>query len=350
MKSVLVTGAGGFLGTALCLHLRRHYPDVRVVGLIRERNYKTQQSLLDTCSVVYGDVRDPDAVRYSLSQYEVDTIFHLAAVTVLGKAHIDPVTCFSVNVMGLLNVLAQAERMRGRVKKVVISVSDKCYGTYERLPYVETMPVQASADTYSTSKACQDLIAQYFPRVYDLDVSHIRAGNIYGPGDMNLSRLIPGTILRCLHGEAPVVYKGVGQYRREWLYVDDVVLAFLAVAERGNPGEAYNVGGSEPVTVLDTVEHIRRLTGCDLPVIIRETDFIEIKEQWLDASKLGRLGWRLSTTLDEGLSRAVEWYRWNQRFLSLEIAATKLRGDDGTEAGRARAEDPKIAEETPTKT
>ncbi len=217
-------------------------------------------------------------------------------------------SCFQINMMGTVNVLEAVRQCR--VKKVVVASSDKAYGTYEDLPYVETMAVQASPDPYSTSKACTDLIAQsYSLEELNLNVSIIRAGNIYGPGDLNMSRLIPRSILRSFDGNPPQIYSGVGQFKREFMYVDDVVDAYMLVAERGLPGHAYNVGGSGYQTIIDTVEKIVDLTDCPIRPEIVEKDFAEIKEQYLDPTKLETMGWRCKHKIDEGLVKTVDWYR-----------------------------------------
>jgi len=197
MKNVLVTGANGFLGAALCARLLTM--NKTVVGLIRDRNYKSRRDIIDNISVVYGDLRDYDVVRYAVSKYEIDTIFHLGAITILKMATYDPKTCYQVNIMGTINVL-EAARECGHVTKVVVASSDKAYGNHEELPYREDMALLPS-DPYSTSKSCTDLIAQSYAHTYDLDTSVIRAGNIFGPGDLNKSRLIPGSILRVINGE-----------------------------------------------------------------------------------------------------------------------------------------------------
>jgi CDP-glucose 4,6-dehydratase len=310
MESVLVTGANGFLGAALSERLTNM--GCRVVGLVRDRNYKSRRSILDKISVVHGDLRDFDTVRYAMSHYEIDTVFHLAAVTILRKSVVDPLTCYQTNVMGTVNVL-EAARQVG-IKKVVKASSDKAYGTYEELPYVETMAVQASADAYSTSKACSDLVAQQYAKGYGLDLSIVRAGNIYGPGDLNLSRLIPKSILRCFDGKQPTLYKGVAQYKREFMYIDDVVDAYILLAERGLLGEAYNVGGSGFQSILKTVNKIIKLTGANVKPKIIEKDFIEIKEQYLDSTKIEDLGWTCKFDINSGLHETVEWYKeWQSK-------------------------------------
>jgi len=306
MKSVFITGFNGFVGTALARRLL-DMGGIRVVGLVKDRNYKTVPEVHDRCSIVFGDLRDCSVLRYAMSNYEIDTVFHLGAVTILRKSVVDPMTCWETNVMGTVNVL-EAARQVG-VKKVVVASSDKAYGTYEELPYVETMAVQASPDAYSTSKACTDLVAETYASGHSLDVSIVRAGNIYGPGDLNLSRLIPRSILLCLDNEPPQIYKGVGQYKREFMFIEDIVDAYLTVGERGAPGHAYNVGGAGFLSIIDTVSKIVDLTGCKVRPKIVNKDFVEIKEQYLDASKIEALGWKCRYSLDSGLEKAVEWYR-----------------------------------------
>ncbi len=305
MSNVLVTGANGFLGAALCEKLLTM--NKTVVGLIRDRNYKSRRDILDNISVVYGDLRDYDIVRYAVSKYEIDTIFHLGAITILKMATYDPKTCYQVNVMGSINVL-EAARECGHVTKVVVASSDKAYGSHDDLPYVEDMALLAS-DPYSTSKACEDLIAQSYAHTYDLDVSILRSGNIFGPGDLNKSRIIPGSILRILDHERPVIYSGVGNYKREFMFIDDVINGYLTVQDRGLPGEAYNIGGSGFQNIFDTVDIVIKEMETDIRPHIIKKDFIEIKEQYLDPSKLKALGWDCNYDIQEGIRATIPWYR-----------------------------------------
>ncbi len=305
MNNILVTGANGFVGSALCRRLLG-MGGKRVVGLVKDRNFKSRQDILDGISVVYGDLCDYDTVRYAMSHYEIDTVFHLGAVTILRQSVVDPMTCYQTNIMGTINVL-EAARQVG-VEKVVVMSSDKCYGTYEELPYVETMAVQASPDAYSTSKACVDLVSRCYAQGYGVDVSVVRSGNIYGPGDLNMSRLVPRSIIKCLDNDPPQIYKGVGKYKREFVYIDDVVDAFLVIREKGLSGEAYNVGETGFLSIVEVVDKVVKLTGCTKTPEVVEKDFVEIKEQWLDASKLKALGWEPTHGIDRGLEKSVEWY------------------------------------------
>ena len=305
MRNVLVTGANGFVGSAICDRLLKM--DKTVVGLIRDRNYKSRRDILDNISVVYGDIRDYDIVRYAVSKYEIDTIFHVGAITILKMATVDPMTCFQTNVMGTVNVL-EAARECGHVSKVVVASSDKAYGNHEVLPYKEDFALLAS-DPYSTSKSCTDLLAQSYAYTYGLNTSIVRSGNIFGPGDLNKSRIIPVSIHRVLDGERPVIYQGVGSYKREFMYIDDVVDAYMFVQDRGLQGEAYNVGGAGFLNIFDTVNIIIEEMGVDIQPQILEKDFIEIKEQYLDPSKLQALGWDCRYKIREGIRAAIPWYK-----------------------------------------
>jgi CDP-glucose 4,6-dehydratase len=305
MKNVLVTGANGFVGAALCERLLKM--NKTVVGLIRDRNYKSRRDILDNISVVYGDLRDYDVVRYAVSKYEIDTIFHLGAITILKMATYDPKTCLQVNIMGTANVL-EAARECGHVSKIVVASSDKAYGNHDILPYKEDFSLLAS-DPYSTSKSCTDLLSQSYAYTYDLNTSILRSGNIFGPGDLNKSRIIPGSILRILDGERPVIYSGVGAFKREFMYIDDVINGYLAVQDRGLSGEAYNIGGSGYQNIFDTVRMVIEEMGVKIEPQILERDFIEIKEQYLDPSKLESLGWRCQHRIREGIGAAIPWYK-----------------------------------------
>ena len=305
MENILITGVNGFIGSALAARLLSQ--GKRIVGLVRDRNYKSRRDILDRISVAYGDLSDINAVRYAVTKYEVDTIFHLGAIAVLRMGIIDPVTCWETNIMGTVNVL-EAARAAKHVRKVVVASSDKAYGTHTNLPYVEDMALLPS-DPYGTSKACTDLIARSYADTYGMDISVVRSGNVFGPGDLNRSRLIPGSILKLLEGKPPVIYKLVGAYRREFMFIEDVIDAYIKIADFGLPGEPYNIGGSGFQTIIKTIEMIIEEMGVNLVPEIVEKEFVEIKEQYLDASKLMRLGWSCRYPIRDGIREAVAWYR-----------------------------------------
>lgn len=306
-KRVAVIGGGGFKGSRLALRLCDM--GVRVICLVKEKNYKTQPEILARTSVVIGDVRDYDCVRYLFSRYEVDLVFHLAAITILQQAQQDPMTAISINVMGTANVLQAARACK--VRKVVYVSSDKSYGHHEQLPYLETHPFHVD-DIYSTSKAAADLLSRSFQHNYpEMDISITRAGNTIGEADLNMSRIVPRTTLRCLSGLPPIIHIGSENNKREYLYVDDVISAYLLVAEKGGKGEAYNVGGTDALTTVQMAKLISDETGYyGEPKFLKRT-FVEVKNQSLCADKLKSLGWSPKFTLKEGLKRTVAWYRDN---------------------------------------
>ena len=304
MQSVFITGLGGFIGTALAERLLSQ--KIRVAGIAKERNYKFRHDILERCSIVYGDLADYDLVRDAVARYEVDTIFHIGAIAVLRVATLDPLGCFSSNITGTANILEAARQCK--VPRVLFFSTDKAYGTQPILPYTEDMPVKASSDPYSTSKACADLIAQSYYLSYGTNVSITRSGNIYGPGDFNLSRLIPGNIVKGLKNISMRTYTGVASDKREYMFIDDVLDAVLTVVESGGPGEIYNIGGSGWARVDDVLGQIAELTGSTVRVLQEQRDFIEIKEQYLDPAKLNRLGWKCKHNLREGLIKTIPWY------------------------------------------
>lgn len=320
MSNVLITGIQGFVGSNLALdQLSRGN---HVVGILRDENHKGREDILSKCSIVKGSIEDISVVEHAVSYYEVDVVFHLAANSIVKIGVRDPVGTYMSNVMGTVNVLDVVRRMAPDAKTVVAS-SDKSYGSHDKMPYVEDMKL-IPEDPYSTSKACTDMIAQSFNKTYGIDVNVVRCSNIYGPGDMNLSRLIPNSILRILRGEKPVLYSGVADYRRELIYVEDVCKAYALLVENGVPGEIYNIGINKFHTIADVVGAITSLMGSDGYDLISK-DFPEIPHQWMDGTKLHNLGWSHTVDLEEGLKRTIEWYR--EKHKELEEVSSWARGE-----------------------
>jgi len=302
-KNVLITGINGFVGSGLAIdQLARGN---RVVGIVRDDNHKTRADVLSRCSITRGDIRDQRMVDDVMSKYDIDTVFHLAANSIVQHGVKDPVNNYEVNIMGTVKVLDSVRRVNPKAK-VVVASSDKAYGDHDVMPYVEDMKLNPGCP-YSTSKSCTDMISQSFAMTYGLNVNTVRCSNIYGPGDMNLTRLIPNSILRCLRGDKPMIYSGVADYRREFIYIDDVCNAYNLVATEGLPGEIYNIGINSFNTIGDAVAKISEIMGAD-GVEVVEKSFPEIAFQWMDGSKLAALGWEAHISFDEGLRRSAEWY------------------------------------------
>jgi CDP-glucose 4,6-dehydratase len=286
------------------------------VAVIR-RDRQPRSALLITglessLDVVDGDICAPGLVERVLADYEVDTVFDLAAQTIVPTANRSPVSTFDTNIRGTWTLLEACRRVG--VARVVVAASDKAYGPHSELPYREEMALQPIYP-YDVSKAATDLIARCYWHTWGLPVAVTRFANIYGGGDVNASRLVPEAVAAALEGRAPVV-RSDGSPERDFLYVEDAVAAYLAISDalgRGEGrGEAFNAGGGRPRRVLDVVRLICTLAGTELEPDIRGagTPAGEIDRQWVDATKLRDLtGWEPEVELEEGLRRTIEWYR-----------------------------------------
>ena len=306
-RNVLITGISGFIGCALARKLKEL--GINVVGLVREWNH-VPWPVLDECTIINGDVCHYDTIRETMSFYEIDTVFHFAAFAIVRVAARDPMSTYRVNVMGTVNVL-EAARALNKCKSIIVASSDKAYGDHIILPYTESTDLKPR-NTYDTSKACMDMIARSYAHNYDMPVSVTRCSNVYGPGDMNLSRIIPNTIKRVLGGDPPLVFQDVSDMEREFIYIDDVVDAYLRLADNPTRGEAFNIGGTGPTKIYDLVGKISGIVGLDEMIHISKRDniFKEIKRQYIDAGKLKAwTGWESTTGLHEGLEKTVEWYK-----------------------------------------
>ena len=313
-RSVFVTGATGLLGGHLVSRLVSL--GASVVCVVRDWVPNCQlirTGLIDKVAVVRGDVRRQVFLERALGEFEVETVFHLAAQTIVGIAGRNPVSTFQTNIGGTWALL-EAARRSPKVGQVVLASSDKAYGDQEQLPYGEDTPLQGRWP-YDVSKSCADLIARCYAMTYRLPVAITRCGNLYGPGDLHWNRIIPGTIRSCASGEPPVI-RSDGKFVRDYIYIEDAVEAYLVLARRlaETPelaGEAFNFSAEQPVSVLELVEMLLRLMDCShlRPGVLGEANR-EIRAQYLSAAKArDQLGWRARYTLEEGLRRTVAWYR-----------------------------------------
>jgi len=318
-RPIFVTGATGLLGGWMVQRLVDL--GAEVICLVRDwvpQSELVRARLLEQVKVVRGDVRDQTLLERVLGEYEIATIFHLAAQTIVSIANRNPVSTFETNIQGTWALL-EACRRSPTVKQIVLASSDKAYGEHEALPYDEETPLQGR-HPYDVSKSCADLIAQAYAVTYDLRVAITRCGNFYGGGDLNWNRIVPGTIRSVLRGQRPII-RSDGRYVRDYFYVEDGAAAYILLAEQlaENPdlhGRAFNFSNETPMTVLDLVQHILSLMGSDLQPKIRNQVTNEIRYQYLSAARARQeLGWNPLFTLDEGLKATVEWYR---RFFSAQ--------------------------------
>ena len=311
-KNVFVTGCTGLLGAWMTAELLAQ--GARVVGLVRDvvpHSELVRSGNVDKITAVYGDLCDYENMERILAEHEIDTIFHLAAQTIVGIANRAPLSTFEANIRGTY-ILLEAARRNPTVQRVLVASSDKAYGDQPDLPYHEDAPMQGR-HPYDVSKSCADLIARSYAHTYGLPVVVTRCANLYGGGDLNWSRIIPGTIRSVLRGEPPII-RSDGLFKRDYMYVKDAVLGYmLAATQLHRPeikGQAFNFGLEAPITALEMVNQIIAHAGRPnlAPKILNEAKN-EIEEQYLASAKAGSLlGWESRYTLDEGLPETIAWY------------------------------------------
>jgi CDP-glucose 4,6-dehydratase len=312
-RSVFVTGAYGLLGGWLVKALL--HQGARVTVLRRDAVTASALVLEGTerrVDVVQGDVCDARLLERALAEHEIDTVFHLAAQTIVGVANRAPVSTFETNIRGTWTLL-EACRHLG-ISRTIVAASDKAYGAQADLPYRESSPLQA-LHPYDVSKAATDMLARSYWHTYGLPVAVTRCANLYGGGDFNLSRLIPEAVVAAIERRRPVI-RSDGTPERDFLYVEDAVAAYLTLCELldagGGAGEAYNAGSGQPRAVLEVVELICALSGSGMTPDVRGSGppAGEIARQWVDSGKLrASSGWEPQVGLEEGLRRTIAWYR-----------------------------------------
>ena len=312
-RRVLVTGATGLVGAWLCRELleRGSY----VVTYICDWDPQSEllrSGVVNRTNVVNGRLEEADVIERAINLHEVDTVIHLGAQTIVGTAFRSPRQTFEANIAGTWNVLDACRLHPSLVKRVVVASSDKAYGTSPVLPYTEDMPLQGRAP-YEVSKSCTDLIAQSYAVTYGLPVTIARCGNIYGGGDLNWSRIIPGTVRSILQKQVPYI-RSDGKAVRDYIHVRDVVTAYLHLADHadqpGMAGEGFNFSDESPLSVMDIYRAVCDAMDGWVEPFIANKAADEIPDQRLDASKAReRLGWRPTLGLDEGMRDTVEWYR-----------------------------------------
>lgn len=318
-KNVFVTGGTGFLGSYLVKKLVNYGANVTILV----RDYVPQSNIYigeeyKKVNAVHGSLEDYLLIERILGEYEIETVFHLAAQAIVGVANRNPLGTFISNIEGTWNIL-EAARKSPLIKEVIVASSDKAYGDQEKLPYDENMPLQGK-HPYDVSKSCADLIAQTYYETYKLPVCITRCGNLYGGGDLNFNRIIPQSIQSILNKEAPVI-RSDGSFIRDYFYIEDAVDAYISLAEKvvdlNLGGQAFNFSNEIQLTVLELVNKILKIMGSDIKPIILNQGSNEIIHQYLSAKKARTvLGWSPNYTIDEGLSKTIEWYKG---FLKKEI-------------------------------
>ncbi len=312
-RRVFITGATGLVGAWTVRALLER--GAHVVGLVRDQvagSELTRAGLLDRMDLVRGDVENQPLLERALTEYEIQTVFHLAAQTIVGIANRTPLSTFESNIKGTWCLLEAARRC-GTTPQVIVASSDKAYGQQDLLPYTEDAPL-LGRHPYDASKSCADILAMTYHHTYRLPVCVTRCGNFYGGGDLNWNRIVPGTIRSVWRGHRPII-RSDGSYVRDYFYVKDGAAAYLHLAEcmARQPeviGQAFNFSNELQVTVLEIVQHILRLMDSRLQPDVRGEAAHEIQHQYLSAAKARRmLAWRPHYSLDEGLTQTIAWYR-----------------------------------------
>jgi len=311
---VFITGASGLLGSSMVEKLLAEGTDVTCLVSDWVHGSKLlESSYLQQCNVVRGELTDYDLLLRAINEYEIDTVFHLGAQTIVGTASRSPISTFEANIKGTWNLLEACRMCASKIERVLIASSDKAYGSHENLPYTEKTPL-IGRYPYDVSKSCTDLISMSYFHTYQTPVAVTRCGNLFGAGDLNFNRLIPGTIRSILSEEAPII-RSDGQFIRDYFYVEDAVDAYLKLAENmphdNFNGQDFNFGTETPLSVVDLVERILNVMDKKnlQPIILNEACH-EIREQYLDCTKAkNMLSWQPTRSFDEGLIETISWYK-----------------------------------------
>jgi CDP-glucose 4,6-dehydratase len=312
-KNIFITGCTGLLGSWLTEELINL--GANIIGLQRDQVPQARiyrEGIIDKITVIPGNLEDYNVIERALNEYEIEVVFHLAAQAIVPIANNNPLSTFESNIRGTW-VLLEACRRNKQVKKIIMASSDKAYGDHKILPYKEDMPLQGK-NPYDVSKSCADLISQMYFHHYTLPVCVTRCGNLFGGGDLNFNRIVPGTIRSVFYSERPLI-RSNGKYVRDYFYVKDAAKAYIHLVEKMDDstivGQAFNFGNDTPMTVLEITNEILSLMGCpDLEPIILNQAKGEILEQYLSAKKAKEiLGWKPNFSVRDGLTETIKWYR-----------------------------------------
>ncbi len=312
-RRVFVTGATGLVGGWVVKHLLKKGADV--VALVRDyvpQSHFYSDQLSSKVVSVRGDLSDTLFLERVLGEYEIQTVLHLAAQTIVPIANRNPLSTFESNIAGTWNLL-EACRRSSLVKQIVVASSDKAYGDVADLPYNETMPLRA-VHPYDVSKACADMITQSYAKSFGVPAVITRCGNFFGGGDLNWNRIVPGTIRSIIRNQQPII-RSDGTLIRDYIYVEDAASAYLSLAEKiaENPsllGETFNFSNETQLSASQMVQKIIELMQSNLKPVIMGENSGEIQDQYLDSTKAKTLlGWQPVFGLEKGLLATIEWYR-----------------------------------------
>ena len=311
-KNILITGAAGFKGSHLVEQLSK--TNARIISLVREfdpESYFQKKELGKKSVVVIGDLKNPIKMADIMSQFEITSIFHLGAQPIVTTALVNPSETLKSNIMGTVNIL-EAARLYGNVNEILVVSSDKAYGPCDRLPYNEDERLHGKAP-YDVSKSCCDLIAQMYGRVYDLPIVITRCANVFGPGDLNLNRIIPGVFKSIIKNKIFEI-RSDGKMIREYIYVRDTADAYISLIENitKTKGHAFNIAGHNILSVLEVVDKISKILNNSVETKILNQAKTEIPKQYLDGSKIKQMiNWEPKTNFEQAIRETFNWYEEN---------------------------------------
>jgi len=307
-KNILVTGGTGFVGSHIVEALIKLRANVIVPYRSRDpRSYFFRQHLDRKALMVHCDVKDSQRVFDVVTKYGTDFIIHLAAQSIVPTAYVNPLETLETNIIGTAHIL-EAARLYGKVKGIIVASSDKAYGKSSKA-YTETDPLRGD-HPYEVSKSSEDLIAKMYYRTYKLPVVITRFGNIYGEGDLNFSRIIPG-IMKAVITKEKLIVRSNGTYIRDYVYVQDVVSGYLFLLKNMDTvtGEAFNLSSNNSYSVIDLMKQSERILRRKIPYRIENSAKNEIPYQHVNAEKINKLGWKPTHSLKTALPSVLRWYK-----------------------------------------
>ena len=313
--NTFITGATGLLGSELVAQLLQNNETSKLVCLVRDHLPQSRyfaEGLSEKVVTIHGDIRNQELLDRVINEYEINTVFHLAAQTLVQQANLRPADTLDVNIRGTWALLEACRVNSKRIQRVVCASSDKAYGNLKGEKYDESFPLEGK-HPYDVSKSCSDLISQTFAHSYGMNIAVTRCGNFFGPGDLNESRIIPHTIVSLLNNRAPII-RSDGKFIRDYIYVGDGAAAYRLLAkqmiEKPMPGEAFNFSYELRLSVLDIVKKIGSLMGKNIAPTILNQAFNEIPVQSLDSTKAKKiLNWAPLFGLEAGMQQTIDWYQ-----------------------------------------
>ena len=304
-KNILVTGGAGFIGSCLVNKLVEQGHNVVVIDNLSSGR---KENLNPKANLYKMDVRNSE-ISEVFQDENPETVFHLAAQPIVEVAYENPLETIETNIMGTANIL-EACRLKGDVKSIVITSSDKAYGKSEKLPYTETVELKGD-HPYEVSKSCADLIATAYFKTYGLPIAITRFSNVFGPGDLNFNRIIPG-IFKSILTNTELLIRSDGKMIRECTYVEDIAGGCIKLAENIEitQGEAFNFGSKNIFSVVQVIEKIEEILEVKVNYQILNTAKNEIPEQYLDWTKINKaLEWQPEVSFKDGIKRSFDWYK-----------------------------------------